>query len=85
MPTITTGGTAQDALAANPNRQGFDLQNLSADDLWWRDDGTVATAGEPSFRLPAGTLYETPRGYRPTGRVSIIGAITGQAFAVRSR
>lgn len=85
MPTITTGGAAQDALPANSNRQGYDLQNVSAGDLWWRDDGTDATAGEPSFRLPAGAYYETPAGYRPKGRVSIIGATTGQAFSVRSR
>lgn len=85
MPTITTGGTAQDALAANPNRQGFDLQNLSTGDLWWRDDGSHATTSEPSFRLPAGAFYETPLNYRPTGAISIIGATTGQAFAVRSR
>lgn len=85
MPIITTGGVAQDALPANTNRQGFDLQNLSAGDLWWRDDGADATAGEPSFRLPAGAHYMTPPGYRPTGRISIIGATANQAFAVRSR
>lgn len=85
MATITTGGTAQAALAANPNRTGYDIQNQSAGSLWVRDDGTAATADDNSMEIVAGALYETPIGFRPTGAVSIIGATTGQAFFVRSR
>lgn len=84
MPTITSGGVAQNALAANPSRKGFDLQNLSSGDLWFSDT-TTAVAGEPSFLLPSGAFYETPPGYTPKGAVSVIGATTGQAFAVRER
>ncbi len=85
MATITAGGAAQDALPFSDLRLGWDLQNLSAGSLWYRNDGTVATIGEPSFELPPGAFYETPQGYRGTNRVSIIGATTGQAFAVRER
>lgn len=83
MPTITTGGVAQNALEAAPDRKGFALQNLSAGDLWWSESAT-AVVGEPSFRLPAGAYYETPPGVHVLSKaVSIIGATTGQAFAVR--
>jgi len=85
MPTITAGGTAQDALPFNDLRGGWDLQNLSAGSLWVRNDGTTAAVGEPSFELVPGALYETPPGYRGTNRVSVIGATTGQAFALRER
>lgn len=85
MATITLGGTAQVALAAAPNRMGYDIQNQSAGSLWVRDDGTAATADASSMEIPAGALYETPIGFRPTGAISIIGPTTGQAFFARSR
>ncbi len=85
MPTITTGGTAQDALPNDPNRQGYDIQNQSVGRLWFRDDGVTATMTDTSFALEPGQSYETPAGYRPKGRLSVIGATTGQAFVVRSR
>jgi hypothetical protein len=87
MPTITTGGTAQTALAelmgtpAQVARTGFALQNLSPGDLWFREGG-AATQGEPSLRLPPGAYFEAPRRPQPYGAVSIIGATAGQAFAV---
>ena len=82
MPTITSGGAAQNALAVRPNRKGYSIQNLSTGDLWFAD-GATAVASEPSFRLIAGAYYETPPGMQHTDYVSIIGATTGQAFAVR--
>jgi hypothetical protein len=80
--TITLGGTAQNAMAANTARQGFWVQNNSTGDLWIN---TLATAivGQPSLRIPAGALYETPVGGVGTGAVSIIGATTAQAFSAR--
>lgn len=82
MATITTGGAAQDALAESPVRTAYWLQNQSAGDLYWRDDGTDATATADCRRLAPGAYYETPAGYSNAGgRVSVIGATTGQAFA----
>ena len=80
--TITTGGTAQVAIALNANRRGFVIQNLSAGDLWWNDVG-AATAASPSFKIVAGQGYESIAGNCPTTAISIIGATTGQAFAAR--
>ncbi|MCC6315347.1 MAG: hypothetical protein IT337_15190 [Thermomicrobiales bacterium] len=80
--TITSGGTAQDLAAANASRRGFAIQNLSTGDLYFNTEAT-AVAGQPSFKIAAGQLYETPIHAVPTGAVSIIGATTGQAFAAR--
>lgn len=82
MPTITAGGTAQTALAANTARTGYEIQNQSTGTLWFSDVAT-AVAGEPSFEIAPGATYWTPDTYRPKGAVSIIGATTGQAFAAR--
>lgn len=80
--TITSGGTAQTAIASNAVRKGFELQNQSTGNLWF---STLATAvqGQPSVLLPPGAYYETPLGGAGTGAVSIIGATTGQAFMAR--
>ena len=82
MPTIAAGGTAQNALPQNANRHGFEIQNQSAGSVWFNEIVT-AVQGEPSWRIDAGETYRTPPGYRPTGRISIIGATTGQQFAIR--
>lgn len=81
--TITSGGNAQSLMAANPSRKGFWVQNNSAEDLWIRDTGTAAAATQPSLKIVAGALYETPITGCPTGAVSIFGATTGQAFTAR--
>lgn len=80
--TIATGGQAQQIAAANPARKGFMLQNQSSADLYF---STLAAAnlGQPSLRLAPGQTYESPAHGIPSGAISIIGAITGQAFAGR--
>lgn len=80
--TIAAGGTAQQLAAANPDRQGFWIQNLSAEDLWINDLG-AATTGQPSWKIPPDALYEAPITGVTLGALSIIGATTGQAFAAR--
>lgn len=80
--TITTGGTAQAAIALNANRRGFYIQNLSAGVLWISDT-TTAVAASPSIKIPVDGLYESMPGNCPTAAISIIGATTGQAFAAR--
>lgn len=80
--TVTLGGTAQNAIASNAARKGFEIQNQSTGNLYF---STLAAAvqSQPSILLPPGAFYETPLGGAGTGAVSIIGATTGQAFAAR--
>jgi hypothetical protein len=80
--TITLGGTAQTLFAANPNRKGFSLDNVSSGDLWFSELDT-ATTSQPSYKVPSGALYESITGACPTGAISIIGATTSQAFSAR--
>lgn len=80
MATITSGGAAQTAIAADINRMGYYVQNQSAGDLYIRDDGTAATVSDVCMKIPPGAYYETPPTLHPKGAVSIIGATTGQAF-----
>lgn len=77
---IAIGGTAQSLVIAAAGRIGLVVQNLSNGDLWLSPHGT-ALADKPSIRIPpAYGVYETPRGFRPVGAWSIIGATTGQKF-----
>lgn len=78
--TVTTGGTAQNAAAANSSRAGFWIQNLSAGDLWISTMSTAA-ATQPALKITAGTYYEAPPGGAGTGAISVFGATTGQAWA----
>lgn len=80
--TITAGGTSQQLMAANANRRGFFVQNLSAEDLFIMD-GAAAMAGQPSLKIPPDGLYETPANGTPTTAINIIGATTGSAFSAR--
>jgi hypothetical protein len=80
--TITTGGTAQQVMAANSARQGFSIQNLSTGDLWINPLGTAAAA-QPSIKLAAGVYFEAPLGYGAVGAISIFGTTTGQAFSAK--
>jgi hypothetical protein len=80
MATITSGGVAQTAIAADVNRMGYRIQNQSTGDLYIRDDGTAATVADVCLKILPGAYYETPPTSHPKGAVSIIGATTGQAF-----
>lgn len=80
--TIASGGVAQQLSAANLNRRGFWLMNMSAGSLWLSDVGT-ASAASPSLEIKPGVLYEFPYGGVPASALSIYGATTGQAFAAR--
>lgn len=80
--TLTAGGTAQDIVAANKNRQWLLFQNVSNEDMWL-NFGAVAVAGQPSIKIVAGGSYENPPHFCPTGRISVIGATTGKAFTCK--
>lgn len=78
--TITLGGTAQSFMTANAARKGWFIQNNSTGDLWVNRFGGTASADQPSIRIRAGRLYETPAGGSGGNAISIFGATTGQAF-----
>lgn len=80
--TITAGGTAQQLIGPRAGRRGYLMQNLSSGDLYISDAGTAAAA-QPSFKVVAGALFETPPGYVYDGPVSVFGATTSQAFSAR--
>jgi hypothetical protein len=70
-------------MASNSSRKGWWVQNLSSGDLWVNELGSSAAASQPSFKLPAASLYESPRGGASIAAISIFGATTAQAFAAR--
>lgn len=80
--TITAGGTAQQAAAANTSRRWLFFQNVS-DEVMWIDFGAEAVADQPSIKVAAGSAYENPPHFCPTGAVSVIGATTGKAFTCK--
>jgi len=80
--TITVGGTAQQLAAANASRKGYFVQNNSAGDLWINSVAT-AVLSQPSLKIVAGALYESPANGVPVTAISIIGATTGQTFSAR--
>lgn len=80
--SITTGGTAQQLVAADANRHGWRLMNTSSGDLWFNDTGGAASAGGAGcYKLTAGGYYESPPGGASTAAITIYGATTGQTFS----
>lgn len=76
--TITTGGTAQNAAAANTSRKGLWLQNTSTGNLRVSTRGTASsTAG---ILVAPGNMMSWPAHGIPTAALSVWGATTGQAF-----
>lgn len=80
---ITTGGAAQQGLAANPARAYWILQNLSAGDLWYSFTGSAAVNGAGSFKLTAGGTAVADPLFISTQALSIVGALAGQAFTLQ--
>lgn len=80
--TLAVANTQQSFAAAKANRTGFWFQNNSTGDLWI---SAIANAviGQPSLRVAAGALYESPAGAAGVGALSVIGATQGQAFSAR--
>jgi len=79
--TITAGGTSQQLLPANPNRNYFLFQNHSDIDLWLVPGVGPAVAGQPSILVGAGVAY-TP-GFVDRRAWHVMGATTGKAFTCK--
>lgn len=82
--TVTAGGTAQDAAAANTARRYLLIVNpKSSTTRLWFNLGTTAVQASPSIALDPGDSFVQEGMYVDTGRVSIIGPTTGAAFTVK--
>lgn len=92
--TITTGGTAKNAFAANSALHGFRIDNIDAsagsgEPLWISFTTTAAAATIQSFPLaaPATTTfagagsYSTPLGFGFAGALSVVAATSGHKYS----
>ena len=82
--TITTGGTSQQALAANPNRKGFCIYNPSSNtESLFYDLGVAATITDPkSIEVTAGNGQCIGGLGVWTGTVTLNATTTGHGFIV---
>ena len=78
--TIAAGGIAQQLAPANGTRRGLRIMNISSGDLWINDKGMLATPSQPSFKIPANSMYENPINGVSGAILSVFGSATGQAF-----
>lgn len=76
--TVTSGGTAQAIMAANPNRVGWRVYNAS-DITLYVDDLATATTG--SIAVAPGAMLDSEEGRGVSLlAISLLGATTGKAF-----
>lgn len=78
--TIASGGTAQQAMAANTSRRYLFFQNNSTGTLWVRL-GAAAVQDQPSWQLPPRAVLVMEDGFVSTEALSVIGATTGQQYS----
>lgn len=82
---IAIGGTAQYLFGGVVPPNGYAIYNPDAtNDLWSSDSQVAAANGLGCIRSASnGGGYETPAGYKPVGKVSIVGAVTSQKITAR--
>ena len=79
--TITTGGAAQDAVAALATRKAYFFQNISSESMWGSFTGKAEPSTVGSFEIvPKGVIRSTQ--VCETTALSIYGATTGQKFTM---
>ena len=79
--TITTGGAAQNAVAALATRKAYFFQNISSESMWGSFTGTAAPSTVGSFEIvPNGIIRSTQ--VCETTALSIYGATTGQKYTM---
>lgn len=80
--TITTGGTAQNALAQNVERAYLLIQNLdTSEDLWVNVAANAAVDTAGSIKIKPDTAWEPD--FIPIGRISVVAATTGHKFTIK--
>jgi hypothetical protein len=87
--TITSGGTAQNAFAAQTTLHGFTIANIdTTEPLWISFTTTAAASGAGSYPLPAATAttfagfgsFTAPPGFGLNHALSVIAATTSHKF-----
>ena len=92
--TLTTGGTAQNAFAAQTALHGFTIANIDAstgsgEPVWFSFTGTAAAGAAGSYPLaaPAATTYAgltsytTPAGFATSHALSVVAGTTGHKIS----
>lgn len=81
--TITLGGTAQVAAAADANRATIYIASPQDEDMWVSFGGT-AVADSPSILIPQGATldYGLERRGLFTKAISVMGTTTGKKFTI---
>lgn len=88
--TITTGGTAQNAIVADRNVKGFIIANIDTTEVMWISFTGTATAGtEGSYPLAPATAttfaglssFASPLGFGIFSNLSVVAATTGHKFS----
>lgn len=81
--TITSGGSAQTAAAADVNRIGLRINNPSDTEFWYRFGGTAA-ADSPSQRVQPDETHTYSAEDRSLicQTISVYGATTGKKFTI---
>ena len=88
--TITSGGNAQNAFAAQTALHGFTIANIdTTEPLWISFTTTAAASGTDSYPLPAATAttfagfgsFTSPMGFGTNRALSVIAATTSHKFS----
>ncbi|UAK23683.1 hypothetical protein [Sphingomonas nostoxanthinifaciens] len=80
--SVTTAGTAQQLMAVNTARRGFNIQNQSSGACYISGTGT-ATQDYHSLLIAAGSFYESKDSHVGTGAISIICAVASASVYSR--
>lgn len=79
--TVASGGTAQQACAANPSRRLLLVANPDEVRSFWFSPSGTASAGAGSIQVGPGSAIVFDK-VVPSGAVSVFGAAAGQPFTV---
>ena len=80
--SISVANTSQLLMNYDLTRRGFMIQNTSTGDLWINLTGAPATSASPSFKVAAGTTFQTPPFFPSSNPVAIFGATAGATYSV---
>ena len=81
--TITSGGTAQEVMAANAARRYLFIENLDSAEEMWINLGVTAVALQPSIRIQPLGSFVMEGSLISDQLVSVIAATTGHEFAAK--
>lgn len=83
--TITVGGTAQAAMAANASRRYLLIRNPATETeaLYFNFTTTAVVTGQPSITLQPGEGFVMENSFISTEAISVVAATTGHKFVAK--